>query len=397
MPFGSEGLSEGIGLALSGGGFRATLFHCGALWRLAELGYLGRLDRISSVSGGSITAGVLGLRWETLRADGFTVASLVEHVVTPLRAYCARNVDAPAIVQGLIVPFRSIPDFLASDYDDHLFHRATLQDLPDRPRFVINSTNLATGVDFRFSKPYAGDYRIGLVDRPRFPMALAVAASSAFPPVLSPVVLETDPASFVRWTGSDLFDDVRLRQRILLTDGGAYDNLGLQTIANRFRTILASDAGAPFDYQWGESRDWLRHGLRVLTVVTKQALSLRRSWLVERYRTGQRGGAYWGIGSDLGRYPRAAFKVPFSTSSQLARIRTRLDAFNGEEQETLVNWGYAVCDAALRSWVDPGAPAPTGWPYPAHALDRALSPKVKVEPSRDVLEAEPAGAGVSAP
>jgi NTE family protein len=112
---------------------------------------------------------------------------------------------------------------------------------------------------------------------------------------------------------------------------------------------------------------------------------------VERYRRGERAGAYWGIGSDLSRYPRAALKVPFSTSSQLARIRTRLDAFNEEEQETLVNWGYAACDAAMRSWVDPAAPAPAGWPYPAHALDRALPPKVKVEPSSDVLETEPAG------
>src|ERR1035437_6460162 len=52
--------SEGIGLCLSGGGYRAMLFHLGALWRLNELGYLPKLNRISSVSGGSITAGVLG-------------------------------------------------------------------------------------------------------------------------------------------------------------------------------------------------------------------------------------------------------------------------------------------------------------------------------------------------
>ncbi len=45
MPFGSEGLQPGIGLALSGGGFRATLFHLGSLWRLNELGYLPKLDR----------------------------------------------------------------------------------------------------------------------------------------------------------------------------------------------------------------------------------------------------------------------------------------------------------------------------------------------------------------
>lgn len=58
MPFSSEGLQPGIGLALAGGGFRATLFHCGTLWRLNELGYLQKLDRVSSVSAGSITAGV---------------------------------------------------------------------------------------------------------------------------------------------------------------------------------------------------------------------------------------------------------------------------------------------------------------------------------------------------
>jgi len=45
-------------LALSGGGFRATLFHCGALMRLNELGFLTKLSRISSVSGGAITSGV---------------------------------------------------------------------------------------------------------------------------------------------------------------------------------------------------------------------------------------------------------------------------------------------------------------------------------------------------
>lgn len=63
MPFGSEGIETGVGLALSGGGFRATLFHCGALWRLNELGYLPKLSRISSVSGGSITSGLLAMKW----------------------------------------------------------------------------------------------------------------------------------------------------------------------------------------------------------------------------------------------------------------------------------------------------------------------------------------------
>jgi NTE family protein len=45
------------------------LFHLGTLWRLNELGYLPKLDRVSSVSGGSITAAVLGMNWSRLALD----------------------------------------------------------------------------------------------------------------------------------------------------------------------------------------------------------------------------------------------------------------------------------------------------------------------------------------
>ena len=51
--------TDGIALCLSGGGYRAMLFHLGSLWRLNELHYLKKLNRVSSVSGGSITSGVL--------------------------------------------------------------------------------------------------------------------------------------------------------------------------------------------------------------------------------------------------------------------------------------------------------------------------------------------------
>lgn len=61
---------QGIALCLSGGGYRAMVFHLGALWRLNEAGLLRKLNRISSVSGGSITAGMLGLQWKKLNFDG---------------------------------------------------------------------------------------------------------------------------------------------------------------------------------------------------------------------------------------------------------------------------------------------------------------------------------------
>ena len=61
-----RGPEPGMALSLSGGGYRAMLFHLGALWRLNELGSLRGLKRISSVSGGSITAAMLGLKWDRL-------------------------------------------------------------------------------------------------------------------------------------------------------------------------------------------------------------------------------------------------------------------------------------------------------------------------------------------
>src|SRR5215510_13402509 len=77
--------NPGMALCLSGGGYRAMLFHVGAVWRLNELGLLSRLERISSVSGGSITAGRLGVRWGKLSFQNGIAERYVEEVVSPIR------------------------------------------------------------------------------------------------------------------------------------------------------------------------------------------------------------------------------------------------------------------------------------------------------------------------
>ncbi|HTP51489.1 MAG TPA: patatin-like phospholipase family protein [Anaeromyxobacteraceae bacterium] len=137
----------------------------------------------------------------------------------------------------------------------------------------FNCTNLATGVDFRFSKPYAGDYRIGLIRNPMFRLATAVAASSAFPPFLSPVEIDVAAASFERVDGADLYDDASFRTSLRLTDGGVYDNLGLETLVKRLDTLLVSDAGAPLDCGGVQGADWPRQAMRVITILSHQAWS----------------------------------------------------------------------------------------------------------------------------
>src|SRR5579862_5105639 len=81
----------GIGLALSGGGFRATLFHVGVLWRLNEFGLLSRIDRISSVSGGSITAGLLAVRWNDLKFQNGVASAYREQIAEPLLEFTKRR------------------------------------------------------------------------------------------------------------------------------------------------------------------------------------------------------------------------------------------------------------------------------------------------------------------
>ena len=237
----AEPLEAGPALCLSGGGYRAMVFHVGVLWRLNEAGYLHRMARISSVSGGSITAGVLALHWRDLAFDGGIARAFQERVVGPIRDLAGRTLDAKSIVEGLFLP-GSVGEKVAAAYDRHLFHGATLQDLPDTPRFVINATNVQSGALWRFSKPYMADYRVGRVDRPTVPLAVAVAASSAFPPVLSPVELELEKdastiAAGQRLASRAIHDARRAHRRRRLRQPGARD--GLEALPD----LLVSDAG----------------------------------------------------------------------------------------------------------------------------------------------------------
>ena len=153
-------------LALSGGGFRATLYHLGALKRLNELKYLSRFERISSVSGGSIAAGMLAAAWPRLKLVEGRFSNLDAEVIEPLRGFCRRDIDVKAAGWGAILPGNSIGDVLADIYDD-LFAGARIEILPDKPQFVFGATNLQTGRLVRIQKVRLADYSIGEVPNPK--------------------------------------------------------------------------------------------------------------------------------------------------------------------------------------------------------------------------------------
>jgi NTE family protein len=355
----------GIALCLSGGGYRAMLFHLGTLWRLNELQYLPKLNRISSVSGGSITSGVLAMNWKNLQFNAEGFAQSFDQLVThPVSRMASTSIDISSVVSGV---FGGASHEVAKQYRDSLFGNTKLQDLPDDPpRFVFNATSLQTGVLWRFSKPFMGDWIVGLVKNPTLDLATVVAASSAFPPVLSPCVLELDPNSFTN--GEDPpppgVTYPEFRQKIMLSDGGVYDNLGLETAWKHYTTILVSDGGAALDMQADPAHDWLLQTRRVLDVIDNQVGALRKRVLIASYENKVRAGTYWGIRTDIANYKLAtALPCDYSFTLKLAATPTRLTAMDVGLQHQLIDWGYAVCDAAMRTYVVPQAPAPQQSPF----------------------------------
>lgn len=355
---------RGIALCLSGGGYRAMLFHAGALWRLNEAGFLPRIDRVSSVSGGAITAGVLALRWDSLDFDTGDVAeNFVDEVVGPLRGLADRTIDWKAVLRGVVMR-GSAGNRVAASYEKHLFGDMTLQDLPDEPRFVFNATSLQSGVLWRFSKPYMADYRVGMINRPRVPLATAVAASSAFPPFLSPLRLKLSELEFEPNSGKDMQYPPYTKTAVL-TDGGVYDNLGIETAFKRYATVLISDGGGEISPKKRPWTNWPVQLLRVTGVIDNQVRSLRKSRAIDDFNGPTWSGTYWGIRTDIGKYGLSdALPCDHVRTLDLAKEKTRLAKLNGELQNRLINWGYAVCDAAMRAYVDRDIDRPVDFPYP---------------------------------
>ena len=309
-------------VSLSGGGYRAMLFHVGTLWRFNEAGYLPTLDRISCVSGGSITGALLGMNWRKLAFDGNRVGQGFEsHVVAPIRRLADKTIDDASVIGGILMPGTSISD------------------------------------------PAMRDWRVGQVKNPKVELAVAVAASSAFPPVLSPARLDLDPSDFE--PGNEPLHNKDYMSDVVLTDGGVYDNLGLETAWKRYKTIFVSDGGGQMKPEPDPKSDWARHSLRINGLIDNQVRNLRKRQVVGSFEAKRRQGSYWSVRTNIEKYkPGARLPCPFARTQELAAVKTRLKKMDDDTQERLINWGYAVTDAALRKHFQNDLPDPKGFPYP---------------------------------
>lgn len=375
---------SGIALCLSGGGFRAALFHLGALRRLNELAILSKLDAISSVSGGSIISAHLAERVRPWPARGAVFDDWEGRVAEPFRLFTSKNLRTPVLLKRLLPWnwFRSSNGVqeLAKSYEKEIT-RLKIHELQDRPRFIFCATDMAYGVNWTFEKARVGDYEAGYVSPPPpdWRVARAVAASSCFPPIFNPLPVELGPGQL----RGGLDQAGRKRDQCIaglrLTDGGNYDNMGLEPVWKTYQVVLVSDGGAVFEHQ-PDHNLFLRLS-RYTDILGSQSAALRKRWLISNFLAKLLEGAYWGIGSatesyqgvEVPGYPKELVK------GVIAEVRTDLDAFSRAEIEVLENHGYLLAEAAIRGHT-PGlasTSAPLSIPHPkamdGRWVERALA------------------------
>ena len=277
---------KSIGLALSGGGSRAVAFHLGTLRALEDLGLLDEVSVISGVSGGSVMAGILGYtdneffkvdkdtikflkkglvlpalvklihpaRITKLSLTLFTVIlpslilDFVKKIILKITTVFSGNATINKIIGSINWPIRRwysrthiMADAIEEVIGSHMCDGATR----NKMSVVFNACELRTGTAFRMSNEKFGSWRYGFASSADLRLSDAITASAAYPAIL--------PA--FDWCKVFSKDHEKRKQRVLITDGGVYENLGvsvlepgrnsgLNEISYNPKVIIASDAGA---------------------------------------------------------------------------------------------------------------------------------------------------------
>lgn len=395
MPLNTK--SEKLGLALSGGGFRATLFHLGVVRALAETGLLARVTHITSVSGGSFLAAHLVLHWkefeaaarefekalaeppetakETARqaAQRFDAAAepLLKFIESDVRSDILRKLPWMFLGRGLchLLKFFCLFSSDLCDRLDRIFQKRpaveslrrhlkilfgdhTLSDLkrPGVPQLAILATEVAsmelawfTADGFGQPAEVDGGEKTG---SELFTIAQSVAASSAFPALFPPIQL----------------DGKKLRNKAngahsFVTDAGVYDNLGIggfhkEPFGENGKAdypVFVSDATATSDWEHDADPGVLTNLFRSVDIMQQRAAQLQRESVSLPQRDMREGNA--SPIDATGRFllfdiARGTIKTQPMIADTLQRnvsfLRTDLDAFSPDEMRMLVHHGYSV-------------------------------------------------------
>ena len=381
-----------IGLALSGGGFRASIFHLGVIRRLEELGIMKYVHTISAVSGGSIIAAYYVIEMEKrLRQrrdevktpqdlDGVRL-EIFEDIAGCFFQALDHNLRSRAMVFSPFYhpilwikswwPTLSRSDIMQKEYDKWFYHDETLDHLPagallrddapsageksslflTGPTVVLNTTSLLTGERQGFKRePVSRINELHRVNRNILKLSRVVGASSGVPGLFPPTTISGDK----------------------LVDGGVADNQGIDALVNLdrvldgdedpatdrddFDVLLVSDASGQMELKH-------RLGNRSYTVmgrtfsifqfqIRRKMLKILRLWQKRESSSPEsrsREFAFVHLFLNLKDQLNTP-RVPSEYIPALGGIRTDLDQFSFIEREALMYHGYTLIDAQIKEY-----------------------------------------------
>jgi NTE family protein len=372
-----------IALALSGGGFRATVFHLGVLARLAEDNCLEEITYLSTVSGGTLCSGlVYGLN----NFNWPTSAEYKSQVLPKAREILTKTDLKGELIKRVLTHIFEIPETRADDLSELMQEywgiNIALKDLPSKPRWMINATCYETGKNWRFERFRMGDYVFGYSYDTNLPLSDAMAASAGFPGLIGALALETSPYKWFQYIAGQkeamVIDEDSSRKKktktitppyspIHLWDGGVYDNHGLEGLHDfidgwreDIDFLLVSDASGKSTPQ--AYRPGIKAMERIVTgIMMDQIRSLRARAILERIINHDDRGAFLQIGNtcefvlrESGRSAEISDKSSGCLNeeevNQAASMETDIAKLDEKTFERLFRHGFEVADYTLYAY-----------------------------------------------
>jgi NTE family protein len=362
-----------IGLALSGGGMRAAVFHLGVLGRLAAEGVLENVEFVSTVSGGSLGTGLVytiaGNRWPASDEYFGAVVPEAKRLLTTV------DIQRVSLLRLLGRPWRLLSrgwaNVLAEVLRSEWGVRGRVNELPSNPRWIINATSYESGKNWRFAPRRMGDYLTGHVFEPPVPVADAMAASAGYPMLIGFLVLETADYAWERYldgSTSETESAVPGLRRVHLWDGGVYDNLGVEALFKPGRKwrlrdgcnfLVVSDASGAL----GPERRYrvYRQARRLLSIAMDQVRSLRVRMIFDHFLAAPGSGVYLMMGRSAQTALREAGLstaeieaiatgcLPDEEVEQAALFPTTLRRVKEKDFDRLYRHGWEAADCNLRA------------------------------------------------
>ncbi len=303
-----------IGLTLSGGGVRASVFHAGVLLFLAEKEQLEKISHLSTVSGGTLLTGLI----YHLSGMEFPSSAQYENDVYPLiRKQLTSMCLQSKLYMKTLNPLNWKYFFTRAKVLEEAIYKdwgitSLCSDVSKTPIWSLNGTTAETGRRFRIKNATMGDYELGYAETKSILLASAMSISAAFPFGIGPLPIETASYS---WYKKETWDaeNARLIQpdykKIHIYDAGLYDNLGTEPLFDNGRqelkesaqinSLIVSDASAYFQRMSIPFVLSFSRGKRVIDITIEQARSLRIRSLAHYFNQNANKGMLITIGDQI--------------------------------------------------------------------------------------------------